>query len=138
MVSDTEQVRSGLRLNLERGVEEMMQDLRNSYQVQSQAGRNEFRIQKTLTTFFIYYLYNAANTYPPTFNQTTYQLRRATLTAIGGTFTYGSGDIILNDVLAPTTTQLQLSGNLAVADITVRRNTTETLRIKTQVKPRNL
>lgn len=132
--------RSGADLQLERAAEEMVRDLREARQFQSTAGRDEVRYTTDGSTFFIFYLYNAGDTYgpPPAFNQTVYQLRRATLTGgLSGTFTYGSGTLLLTEVLPPATSDLSASGNLITLDLSVERKE-ETVRLRTQVRPRNL
>lgn len=132
--------RSGADLQLERAAEEMVRDLREARQFQSAAGRDEVRYTADGSTFFIFYLYNASDTYgpPPAFNQTVYQLRRAALTGgLNGTFTYGSGTLLLTEVLPPATSDLSASGNLITLDLSVERKE-ETVRLRTQVRPRNL
>lgn len=132
--------RQGTDLQLDRAVEEMVRDLRKATQVQSAAGRDEIRYTQDGSNFYIFYLYHASDSYvpPPAFNQSSYQLRRASLAGgIGGTFTYGDGTLLLTDVLPPPTTDLSLSGNLVTLDVSAQRGD-ETLRSKTQVRPRNL
>lgn len=132
--------RSGADLQLDRAMEEMVRDLREARQVQSVAGRDEVRYTTDGATFQILYLYHASDSYvpPPAFNQSVYQLRRGTLSGgLSGTFTYGSGTLLLADVLPPTTSDLSLSGNLITLDLSVRRGD-ETVRTRTQVRPRNL
>lgn len=133
--------RAGIQVELDRGIEEMARDLRKSRQVQSTANYNEIRFRQgtATSTYYIFYLYHASDSYvpPPAFNQASYQLRRAALTGgLSGTFTYGAGDIIMNNVVPPPTSALSLSGNLLTIDLTVKRSD-ETIRTKTQIRPRN-
>ena len=140
-----QEMRSGLQINLDRGMEDMERDLRKATQVQSTANYDEIRYAQrqgasSTYNYYIFYLYHAADSYvpPPSFSQSSYQLRRATLSGgINGTFTYGSGDVVLNDVIPPPTSDLSLSGNLMVLDLTVKRGD-ETLHSRTQVRPRNV
>lgn len=140
-----EEIRSRLGINLDRGVEEIARDLRKATQVQSTTNYDEIRCAQrqgasSTYSYYIFYLYNAADSYvpPPNFSQTSYQLRRGTLSGgINGTFTYGSGDVVLNDVVPPPTSDLSLSGNLTTLDLTVKKND-ETLHTRTLVRPRNL
>ena len=140
-----EEARSGLQINLDRGMEEMERDLRKATQVQSTANYDEIRYAQrqgasSTYNYYIFYLYHAADSYvpPPSFSQFSYQLRRATLSGgINGTFTYGSGDIVVNNVIPPSTSDLSLSGNLITIDLTVKRFD-ETLHSRTQVRPRNV
>ncbi len=132
--------RSGIEIPLERAMEEMARDLREARQIQSTANYDEVRYTTDGSTFSVYYLYHASDSYgpPPAFNQSSYQLRKATLSGgIGGTFTYGSGNLLLTDVLPPPTTDLSASGNLVTLDVSVDRED-ETIRSRTRVRPRNL
>ena len=132
--------RSGIDIVLDRGIEEIVRDLREAKEIQSTAGYDEIRFSQDQITYYIYYLYNASDSYvpPPAFDQTSYELRKAALTGdIDGTFTYGSGQLIMTDVLAPTTSDLSLSGNILTIDLSVARND-ETIRSRTEVRPRNI
>ena len=138
----SQEKRAGIDINLDRGIEEVARDLRKARQVQSTTNYNEIRFRHgtSTSTYYIFYLYNASDSYvpPPAFNQSSYQLRRATLSGgINGTFTYGAGDIVVNDVAAPPTSDLSLSNNLTTIDLTVTRGD-ETIRSRTQVRPRNV
>ena len=137
-----QEIRAGFNTNLDRGLEDLSRELREAREVQSTAGYDEIRLTQgtSSTTSSIYYLYHASDTYgpPPSFNQSSYQLRKATLTGgINGTFTYGAGDVILNDVVPPPTSDLSLSSNLLTLDLTVQRGD-ETTRSRTQIRPRNV
>lgn len=139
---DIQERRSGIDINLDRGIEEVVRDLRKAKQVQSAANYDEIRFCQgtTTTSCYIFYLYNAGDSYgpPPAFNQSSYQLKRATLTGdINGTFTYGSGDAVVNDVLPPPTSDLSLAGNLLTIDLSAKRGD-ETIHSRTQVRPRNV
>ena len=132
--------RSGVDIQLDQAMEEMARDLREATTVVSTASYDEVRYSTDSSTHFIFYLYNSNDSYvpPPAFNQTVYELRRASLTGnINGTFTYGDGDLLVTDVLSPTTTDLSVSGNLVTLDLSVKREE-ETIRSKTQIRPRNL
>lgn len=132
--------RSGTDIQLGRAVEEMVRDLREATQTQSTAGRDEIRYTQDGAAFYIFYLYHAGDAYipPPAFNQSAYQLRKALLSGgIDGTFTYGEGALLLTDILPPPATDLSASGNLLTLDISAKRDD-ETLRVRTQVRPRNL
>ncbi len=132
----SQETRTGIDISLDRGIEEITRDLREARAAQSSS--DEIRFTQDLSAYYIYYLYNSNDSYPPAFNQTTYQLRKAAVTGgISGTFTYGSGQIIINDVLAPPTSDLSLSSNLITLDLSVKRGD-ETIRSRTQVRPRNV
>lgn len=133
----SQETRSGIDISLDRGIEEVVRDLREARQVSS-VNNDEIRFTQDLTNYYIYYLYNTGDSYPPSFNQNTYELRKATLSGgIGGTFTYGSGDIKIIDILPPPTSDLSISSNLITLDLSVNRKD-ETIRSRTQVRPRNL
>ena len=141
----SQEIRSGIDINLDRGIEEMVRNLRQATSVQSTANYDEIRYAQrqgasSTYNYYIFYLYNVADSYvpPPQFNQASYQLRRAALSGgINGTFTYGSGDVVLNDVIPPPTSDLSLSGNLITMDLSIKRGD-ETIRSRTRVRPRNV
>lgn len=133
----SQETRAGVDISLDRGIEEVVRDLREARQVSS-VNNDEIRFTQDLTNYYIYYLYNSSDSYPPSFNQSSYQLRKATLSGgINGTFTYGSGDIKIIDVLPPPTSDLSLSSNITTIDLSMKRGN-ETIRSRTQVRPRNL
>lgn len=133
----SQETRSGVDISLDRGIEELVRDFRKARQV-SVVNNDEIRFTQDLASYYIYYLYNASDSYPPSFNQGAYQLRKATLSGgISGTFTYGSGDIKIIDVLPPLTSDLSLSSNIVTIDLSIKRKD-ETIRSRTQVRPRNL
>lgn len=131
-----QEARAGLKISLYRGIEEAARDLRAAREVQS--ANNEIRFTRDLTDYYIYYLYNADDPYPPGFNQDTYELRKAVLSGgMSGVFTYGSGEIKAVDVLPPPDSDLSLGANLITLDFTITAKD-ETMRLKTRVRPRNL
>ena len=132
----TQDVRTGLDINLYKGMEIASIDLRDTSAVQS--SNYEIRFTDDGFNYYIYYLYNSADSYPPNFSKSSYQLRKATLTGgISGTFTYGSGQIIISNVLPPPVSDLSFTGNVINLDISVKQNY-ETIRAKTEVHPRNV
>lgn len=133
----SEETRAGVDIGLDRGIEEVVRDLREARQA-STVNNDEARFTYDFTNYYIYYLYNAGDSYPPGFNQSSYQLKKAALTGgLTGTFTYGSGDIKIIDILPPPDSDLSLSSNLITIDLSVKRGD-ETIRSRTQVRPRNL
>lgn len=136
----SQETRSGIDLSLDRALEQMSRDLREAEEIQSTAGRDEIRFTQDGATYYIYYLYNSADSYvpPPAFDQATYELRLETLTGgINGTFTYGNGQIIIPDLLPPPTTDLSVAANLITIDASITRGD-ETIRSRTEIRPRNL
>ena len=134
----SQEKRAGISVVLDRTVAEMTRDLREAKEIDTSINNDEIRFTDDQTTYYIYYLYNASDTYPPAFNQPSYELRKETLTGvIDGTFTYGSGRLILSDVVPPTTTDLSYDGTLLTIDLSVLRDE-ETMRFRSKLKPRNL
>lgn len=133
----SEETRAGVDISLDRGIEEMVRDLREAKQV-SYVNNDEIRFTPDQSNYYLYYLYNENDSYPPSFNQSSYQLKKAALSGgIGGTFTYGSGTIIIMDILSPPTSDLSMSNNVVTLDLSLSRGN-ETIRSRTEVKPRNL
>ena len=130
--------RTGISIVLDRTIKDMTKDLREAKEVDSSINNDEIRFTEDQTNYYIYYLYNANETYPPVFNQATYELRKAALVGvIDGTFTYGDGLLILRDVAAPPTTDLSFDGSLVTTDLTVSRSG-QVMRAKIEIDPRNL
>lgn len=136
--------RSGIDIVLDRAVEEMVRELREATAVNDSVNDDEIRFT-TGGNSYIYYLYNATDgSYPPNFDQATYDLKRTTLVGgIAGTFTYGSGRVIITDVVPPpigSAPQTDLSvdaDNLVTIILKITRDD-ETITTKTQMKPRDL
>ncbi|MBI1953909.1 MAG: prepilin-type N-terminal cleavage/methylation domain-containing protein [Candidatus Omnitrophica bacterium] len=129
-----------LNRQLQHGLERAVRDLRGATNL---ANDTNDAIRYTLresgvSNSYILYLYHADDTWPPAFNQTAYQLRKASLTGgINGTFTYGGGDLLMRDVQPPAASDLSVSGSLATLDLTLVRKTDETFRLVEKVKRRN-
>lgn len=138
----SQETRAGIDINLDRDIEKVVRDLRESKQA-SAVNNDEIRFSQDKVTYYIYYLYNASDTYPPTFNQSSYQLKKATLAGgLNGTFTYGSGDFIISDIkprtaFTPARPVISFTSNMATMDISIARGD-ETIRSRTAVRPRNL
>lgn len=140
-----QETRAGININIDRGIEEMARELREAQGVYDNydgdgTPNDEIRFTQNGNTYYIYYFYNSGDLYgpPPAFTQTSYELRKTTLTGgINGTFIYGAGKIIAEDVLPPTTSDLSVSGNITTIDLSIRRDD-ETIRSRTQIKSRNL
>jgi prepilin-type N-terminal cleavage/methylation domain-containing protein len=136
----SQETRSGIDIELDWRMEEIVRDLREAVEIQSTAGYNEIRFSPDGINYYIYYLYNPGDVYvpPPAFNQDEYALKRAQLTGdINGTFSYGGGKVFVKNVLPPATSELSRSGDLLTIDLTAQRGD-ETIRSKTEVQPRNL
>lgn len=132
------EARSGINITLYRAVEEMRRDVITAKAVAS-GTNDEVRFTAINNTNWIYYLYNSNNFYPPSFNQQKYELKKTGLSGTNltnGAFTYGNGATILTDVSPPPTTDLSFSSNLVTLDLSSVRDN-ETVRLRTQIKPRN-
>ncbi len=135
-VWSSQETRTGVETNIDSGMEGMVRDIREAAAVQS--ANDQIRFTLNTGTYYVYYLYNESDPYPPAFNQSLYQIRKTALTGgIGGTFTYGSGQLITTDVLPPPVSDLSESGNVVTIDISIKRKN-ETVRSKTSVKLRNI
>ncbi len=88
-------------------------------------------------TYGTYYLYNANDTWPPAYNQSSYELHRV-VTGIGhaSPFTYGSGDIIITGLRPPTETSITSSGTVINLKFTAFEEN-ETLTAQGYAHPRN-
>ena len=89
----THQDRMELQRQVQHGLEKAVRDLRLADAYQDDANDSiRYTVRESgVNNSYILYLYNSANSWPPAYDQTTYQLRKATLTGgIGGTFTYGA------------------------------------------------
>lgn len=135
----SQQDRMGLQRQVQQGLEKALRDLRLANALQNDASDAiRYTVRESGTNnSYILYLYNASDTWPPAFNQTSYQLRKASLSGgIGGTFTYGSGDLLMRDIQPPATSDLSVSGKSATLDLTLIQGD-ETFRLLERVKGRN-
>lgn len=129
--------RISLTVGANRAIRDVARDLRNASAIGSQ-NSGEIRYTADNATYFIYYLYNLSDPYPPHFNSTSYQLKKAALTGgMAGTFAYGGGDLIARDIVPPPVTNLSFSSPIVTIDLTVRQGDSVT-RSSGMVKPRNL
>ena len=132
----SQEARGGVDITLDAGTEKVVRDLREATAISS--SNDQIRFTADNVTYYIYYLYNQADAYPPSFNQTSYQLRKTTLSGgINGTFNYGSGQVLLYSILPPPTSDLSITNNAINIDLSMKRGN-ETIRAKTEVSPRNL
>ena len=133
------QDRMELQRSVQQGLERAVQDLRLAGTLQNDVNDAiRYTVRESgVNNSYILYLYHASNTWPPAYNQSVYQLRKASLTGgINGTFTYGSGTLLMRDIQPPTTSDLSVSGSVATMDLTLSRGN-ETFRLIRKVKKRN-
>ena len=134
----SQETRGGVDIALDAGMERVVRDLREAKAIQS--ANNEVRFTTNNVTYYIYYLYNQKDSYPPSFNQTSYQLLKTALSGAGGingTFNYGTGQVMLYSILPPPTSILSIANNVVDLDLSMHR-ASETIRAKTEVGARNL
>jgi prepilin-type N-terminal cleavage/methylation domain-containing protein len=133
----TQGSRIGVAVSVNKAAREMSRDLRNANGIGSQ-NSNEIRFTTNGTTYYIYYLYNASDSYPSTFTKTSYQLKKAVLSGnMTGTFTYGSGDLIARDIVPPPVTNLSISAPHVNIDLTAQQGSSVSRSVST-VLPRNI
>jgi len=129
--------RISLAVSANRAVREMARDLREACAI-GNLSSDEIRYTADNATYFIYYLYNLSDPYPPHFNSTSYQLRKTALTGgMSGTFAYGGGDLIARDILPPPATNLSFSPPAVTIDLTIQQGNNITRSVG-MVKPRNI
>ena len=132
----SQETRAGVDITLDAGMEKVVRDLREATAVNS--SNDQIRFTTDNTTYYIYYFYNQNDSYPPSFNQTSYQLRKTLLSGgINGTFNYGSGQVLLYSILPPPTSDLSITSNVINLDLSMKR-ASETIRAKTEISARNL
>lgn len=133
----TQGVRMGLAVSADRSVKAVAKELRNArVLVNSYSG--ELRFTTDNTTYYVYYLYNLSDSYPPQFNKGLYQLKKTLLSGgINGTFTYGNGDLIMRDILPPPSSTISYAGGLVIIDLNVQRKAS-TMHFATKIRPRNI
>ena len=149
--------RTGISVVLDRATEEMARELREAADVRSLNSQsldpNEIRFtveEDGADAYYVYYFYHEEDSYvpPPAFGQDSYILKRTALSgSITGTFTYGSGKIIIVGVDPPPSSDLSFDdddnngiidadGRITI-DLSVTRGD-ETIRSRTEIRPRNL
>jgi len=128
-----------IREDLKQGVEKMVRDLRMAKAISTADDSIRFTVTESGTdNNYIFYLYNASDSWVPDYDEEAYELRKATLTGgINGTFTYGNGPLYIKEIKPPTDSDLSSSGNVLTIDLTVFK-TDETFHILQKVRPRNI
>ena len=132
--------RSDLHEKLHFGLERVVRDVRQAEAISVANNALRFTLKESgVDNSYIYYLYNASDSFPPAYNQSSYDMRRTALTGgIGGTFTYGNGELIVTGLKPPSTyTTITSSGNLALLKL-VGQAKNDTLTVQGYVRPRNL
>lgn len=133
----TQGTRTGLGVSVGKAAKEIARDLRKAREAVSNSS-GEVRFTENGTDHYIYYLYNATDSYPSKFKAALYELRKAALSGgIDGTFTYGSGDLIARDILPPPSSTLSVDGTMVKIDLGGQRGP-NTIRSVMKVKPRNI
>ncbi len=133
------QDRMELQRETQHGLERAIRDLRGATALQNDANHAiRYTLRESgVSNSYILYLYNASDVWPPAYNQATYQLRKISLTGgINGTFTYGSGTLLMRDIRPPANSDLSVSSKVATLDLSLTRFD-ETFRLVERVKRRN-
>jgi hypothetical protein len=126
-------------------LERVVRDVREANAISVADHALRFTIRESGTdNSYIYYLHNASDPWVPDYDESTYDLRRATLTAAGGagiaddTFTYGGGDVIAIALEPPSTnTSITSSGSYGIVKLGATEGD-ETLTVRGNVRPRNV
>lgn len=137
--------RTDLHEKLHFALERIVRDVREAKDLSVADHAIRFTVRESGTdNNYIDYLHNASDSWPPAYNQTVYDLRRASLTAAGSpgigddTFVYGSGDLMVTSLKPPTAnTSMTRSGNHVIIKL-VGKEEDDTLTIRGKVRPRNV
>ena len=138
--------RTDIHEKLHFSLERMVRDAREATAISVANHALRFTLRESgSSNSYIYYLYNASDSWVPDYHETTYELRRASLTEAGAandisddTFTYGAGDLIVTSLQPPTDdTSITSSGNYAIVRLVGVEGDT-TLTVRGNVRPRNL
>ena len=139
--------RDDLREKLQFGLERVIRDVRHANAISVANHALRFTANESGSdASYIYYLYNSSDVWPPNYNQASYDLRRVSLSGgLNGTFTYGSGDLILTALRPPNNTTITttdpytgLSCTHCAVIALAAQSSTETLNVRGYVRPRNI
>lgn len=139
---NSQETRSAVYVDLTMGMEEMARDLIVAKNIAS-TNADEVRFASLDGAYHIYYLYHPEDSYPPSFNQDRYELRKAELTGVSegdlstGAFAYGNGKIVIENVMPPSITDLSINANIITIDMSAKSQD-DTLRFRRDVRPRNI
>jgi prepilin-type N-terminal cleavage/methylation domain-containing protein len=134
---DSAEARADLNINITRGLEETVRDIRGAEAI-IVLNSEEIRFSQNSATHYIYYFYNPNDFYPSNFDQDLYQLRKTQISGdIDGNFIYGDGKVINTELLPPPDSSLSFNNNIVTIDLHTKREN-EFIRYKTSLKVRNL
>ena len=130
---------SDLHEKLHFGLERIVRDVRGAKAMSVANHALRFTLYENgVDNSYIYYLYNPSDPWVPDYNQTNYDLRRTSLSVgISGTFTYGSGEIIITNLKSPNNTAITSLGNVALLTLMGQAGD-DTLTVRGYVRPRNI
>ena len=125
--------------DVHQGVEKILRNLRLAKALSAANDSIRYTVYENgADSNYIFYLYNASDSWPNSFNQSVYQLKRVSLSGgINGTFTYGDGTIYIKQVKPPAASDLSLSNNVITIDLTVSKYN-ENFHLLEKLRPRNL
>jgi prepilin-type N-terminal cleavage/methylation domain-containing protein len=136
--------RTGVREDVSYAMEKVVRDLKeiaNGSLSQYSSIAHTIQYYDLSGNTYILYLYNADDTsLDSTYSESLYDLRKATRAQLDGG-NYDAGVLILRDLVSPDATApataLTISGTQVTLDFVVQRGS-ETVRLKTKIRPRNL
>ena len=133
-----QETRAAIHIKADRGIEEMVRTLRESKNIQSSNNEIRFTVAEGGSdNHYIFYLYSAADPYPPQFNQDSYEIRKASLISDINGGLVNAGKILITDVVPPPITDLSHSANITTLDLSVSVES-EAIRTRTEIMPRNM
>jgi len=141
-------IRGGIRADASYAMDKTVRDLKemaNGTLSQYSSIANTIKYRKFLPNgggdSYVFYLYNSTDTsFDSSYTESLYSLRKANITK-GDDPALGKGVLILKDIVSPNATApataLTISGNQVTVDFVLQRGS-ETVRLKTKIRPRNL
>jgi hypothetical protein len=137
--TDEQQSRTESRAGLTLRLEEVVREIRPSKQMRlegNHAVRYTLR-EGNQDKNYILYLFNPNDTFPPAFNQDSYELRKAELTGgINGTFAYGDGSLFLKNIAPPPASTVSFSSRQITFEYTAKVKSSQ-IKLRTSVRARN-
>lgn len=137
--------RTDLHEKLHFGLERVLRDVREGKALS--VGNHAIRFalwESGAENGYIYYLHNSSDAWPPAYNQTSYDLRRASLTEAGvandlsdDTFTYGSGELMIKGLRPPTNTSITSASSKLVSLTLSGQLGDDVATVRGYVRPRN-
>lgn len=130
--------RTDLHEKLHFALERIVRDVRNANAISVGSNALRFTLNESGTdNSYIYYLYNSSDVWPPAYSQSSYELKRTSLSGgIAGTFTYGNGDLIATGINPPSSSTITSSSGVAQLKLSSTLGN-DTMAVSGYVRPRN-